>query len=155
MQKGASRALDALLERESPDPVYLLHGDNEFLKDEAIRAIVARFTDKGTRDFNFEILHGSETDPARLATALDALPMLGARRVVVIRDLPGLKKDARAVLDRYLKRPASDTLLVLVAPAEAKVVLETSTVSRIEFANPEGADRAAGITQNRWRILES
>ena len=100
MPKGASRALDALLERESPDPVYLLHGDNEFLKDEAIRAIVARFTNTGTRDFNLEILHGSETDPARLATALDALPMLASRRVVVVRDLTGLKDRKSVVRER-------------------------------------------------------
>ncbi|HWZ59496.1 MAG TPA: hypothetical protein VNW46_11030, partial [Gemmatimonadaceae bacterium] len=42
------------------------------------------------------------------------------RRAVVIRDVPALRKDARATLDRYLTHPAADTTLVLVAPAGAK-----------------------------------
>jgi DNA polymerase-3 subunit delta len=142
MPKGASRALDALLERESPDPVYLLHGDNEFLKDEAIRAVVARFTDAATRDFNFEVLHGGDSEPGRLSVALDALPMLAQRRVVVLRDVTALKKDARSVLDRYLKNPATDTLLVLVAAAEAKLDGLSTGVLRIEFANPNPDDAA-------------
>jgi DNA polymerase-3 subunit delta len=147
MPKGASRALDALLERESPDPVYLLHGDNEFLKDEGIRAIVARFTDPGTRDFNFDLLHGSEVDASRIATVLDALPMLANRRVVILRDVGALKKDARAALDRYLDRPSADTLLVLVALADWKADAKlTGRASALEFRTPDAP--AAGT----WAI---
>jgi DNA polymerase-3 subunit delta len=144
MPKGASRTVDALLERESPDAVYLLHGDNEFLKDEAVRAIADRFTDAATRAFNLDILHAGDADPGRLSNALDALPMLAARRVVVLRDAPGLKKDARAVLDRYLAKPASDTLLILVAPAGWKAEAGlTSKATVIEMASPSERDAAA------------
>jgi DNA polymerase-3 subunit delta len=147
MPKGASRALDALLERESPDPVYLLHGDNEFLKDEAIRAIVTRFTDAGTRDFNYDLLHGSDTDAGRLSTALDALPMLASRRLVVLRDVAALKKDVRAVLDRYLERPANDTLLILVAAAEWKTDAKlTARAALIEFSALDSASAAKWAT---------
>jgi DNA polymerase III subunit delta len=45
---------------------------------------------------------------------------LAERRVVVIRDVSALKKDARAMLDKYLKKPADDLLLILVAPSGAK-----------------------------------
>jgi DNA polymerase III subunit delta len=38
----------------------------------------------------------------------------------VLRDVPSLKKDPRAVLERYLAHPARDTVLILVAPAGAK-----------------------------------
>jgi DNA polymerase-3 subunit delta len=61
--------------------------------------------------------------------------------VVVVRDVDKLKKDVRAVLDRYLKRPAPDTVLVLVAPAGAKVdkgLVDRSTA--VEFA-PLTGDR--------------
>jgi DNA polymerase-3 subunit delta len=52
-----------------------------------------------------------------------------------------LKKDARGVLDRYLKRPAADTVLILVAPSGAKIdraVADRSTA--VEFA-PLTGDR--------------
>jgi DNA polymerase-3 subunit delta len=165
MPKGASCALDALLDRDSPDPVYLLHGDNEFLKDEAVRAIVARFTDAGTRDFNLEVLHGSDADAGRLSTALDAMPMLARHRVVVLRDVSALKKDARTALDRYLGRPASDTLLILVAPVEwkvdAKLAAQTSMIdfppldpaAAAEWAIARAGELGALLSADAARLL--
>jgi DNA polymerase-3 subunit delta len=38
----------------------------------------------------------------------------------VLRDVNGLKKDARKVLDQYLTKPASDLLLIMTAPAGSK-----------------------------------
>lgn len=147
MPKGASGTVDALLERESPDAVYLLHGDDEFLKDEAVRAIVGRFTDEATRSFNLDVMHAADADPGRLSTALDALPMLAARRVVVLRDAGALKKDARTVLDRYLERPAHDTLLLLVTAAAWKsdaALLARTTA--IELTRPSDRDAARWAT---------
>jgi DNA polymerase-3 subunit delta len=61
--------------------------------------------------------------------------------VVVIRDVDKLKKDVRALLFRYLDRPAPDTVVVLVAPAGAKAdkPLTERTVA-VEFA-PLTGDR--------------
>ena len=109
------RAFKTALERGTPDAVYLLHGDNDFLKDEKVRDLIARLSDPGTRDFNLDQVRGGDVDGARLASILDALPMMADRRVVVVRDIGALKKDARAVLDRYLTRPSKETVLVLVA----------------------------------------
>jgi DNA polymerase-3 subunit delta len=120
MTVAAQRALRTAIDRRAFDPVYLFHGDDEFRKDEAVRQLVDAAVDPATRDFNLEVLRGAETAPNRLATALDALPMLADRRVVVVRDAGALKKPARAVLDRWLARPGAGTLLVLVLPAGAK-----------------------------------
>lgn len=128
------RALKTALERGTFDRVYLFHGEDEFLKETAVRALVARATDPATRDFNLEILRSGESDTAGLALALDALPVMSERRVVILRDVTGLKKDARGVLDRYLGRPASENILVLVAQAGAKLdaALSIHTTS-VEF----------------------
>ena len=37
-------------------PVYYLHGEDDFLKDEAVRALVDAVVDPATRDFNLEVL---------------------------------------------------------------------------------------------------
>lgn len=108
------------------DPVYVLFGDDEFRKDAAVRDLVEAAVDPSTRDFNLELRRGAELSAETLDALLGTPPMLAQRRVVVIRDVDKLKKDARAMLGRYLARPASDLLLVLVAPAGAKLDKELS-----------------------------
>ena len=102
-------------------PVYYLHGGDDFLKDDAVRQLVDAAADPATRDFNLEIRRGDEIDAGTLASILDTPPMMADRRVVVVRDVGALKKDARAALDRYLARPSPDTVAVLVSLAEDKV----------------------------------
>ena len=98
-------------------PVYYLHGDDDFLKDEAVRQLVEAAVEPATRDFNLEIRRGDEVDAGTLASLLDTPPLMAERRVVVVRDVAALRKDARAALDRYLKRPAAETVAVLVTLA--------------------------------------
>jgi DNA polymerase-3 subunit delta len=114
------RALKTALEKASFDRVYLFHGDDDYLKEDKIRALIDRATDPATRDFNLEILRAADVDAAAVSLALDALPMMAERRVIVLRDVTALKKDGRAVLARYLEHPAADVVLVLVAAAETK-----------------------------------
>jgi DNA polymerase-3 subunit delta len=67
--------------------------------------------------------------------------MMAERRAIVVRDVTALKRDARAVLDRYLARPASDVLLILVAPAGSKVDKAlVATTMAVDYA-PLAGDR--------------
>ncbi len=128
------KALKTALESGRLDPVYLFHGTDDFLKEEKVRALVARATDPSTRDFNLEQLRGAECDAARLSGALEALPMLAERRVVILRDPDALKKPATARLERYLASPASDTCLVLVVPGGTKPDADhLKAASSVEF----------------------
>lgn len=120
MCAARSKPLKQALDAGTFDPVYLLHGDDDFLKDEAVRRIVDRAVDPATRDFNLEQRRGGDLDAETLATVLDTLPMMADRRVVIVRDVAALRKDARAALDAYLRSPAEQTVLVLVAPAGTK-----------------------------------
>ena len=76
--------------------------------------------DPATRDFNLDLRRGADLDGETLGVLLGTMPMMAERRVVVVRDVGALKKEARGVLDRYLERPAADTVVVLVAPAGSK-----------------------------------
>lgn len=121
MPVAALDTLDHAVARGTPDCAYLLFGDNDFLKEEKLREIVPALTDPATREFNVDFVRGADTDAGTLSQALDALPLLARRRVVVLRDVAALRKDVRTVLDRYLANPAPDTVLVMVAPAGWKV----------------------------------
>ena len=128
------KAFKSALESVRLDPVYLFHGTDDFLKEEKVRALIARATDASTRDFNLELLRGTECDGARLSGALEAMPMLAERRVVILRDPEALKKPVRERLTRYLAAPASDTCLVLVLPSGAKADAELMrATSALEF----------------------
>lgn len=114
------RTFKAALESGAFAPAYLFLGDDDYLKDEMVRALIARATEPSTRDFNLDLLRGSEADARALASTLDALPMMAERRVVVVRDAAALKKDARASVTRYLQHPSPETVVLLVVAAGSK-----------------------------------
>jgi DNA polymerase-3 subunit delta len=141
MAPTSFKALKAALETGAFAPVYLFHGADDHLKDEKVREVIGRATEPSTRDFNCEILRGSELDLASLSGALEALPMLADRRLVVLRDPGALKKPLRERLDRYLKKPAPELILLLVLPQGAKpdAAMLAQTES-YEFKSLEDAD---------------
>ena len=149
------RTLKTALENGEFDRAYLFHGDDDYLKEEKVRAVIERATEASTREFNLEVRRGAETDAAALGLSLDALPVMAQRRVLIVRDVTLLRKDARATLDRYLARPADDVVLVLVAGGSTKpdsALLERSTA--IEF-RPLTEDELAKWVSHRVEELGS
>lgn len=102
-------------------PVYYLHGDDDFRKDDAASAALAAAVEPGSRGFDLDVRRAQDLDAESIVALLETPPLAGPRRAVAIRDVHGLKKDARRELDRYLTRPAADLLLLLVAAGGEKV----------------------------------
>jgi DNA polymerase-3 subunit delta len=114
----AEKALRKAIRARGPfEPVYLLHGADDYLKEDALRDLIASAVDPATRDFNLDVRTASEIDAETLGSLLGTPPMMAERRVVVLRDVQAMKKDTRGALERYLAQPAPDVVLVLVAPA--------------------------------------
>ena len=114
-----SQSFDAFyrsLTKGAPAPVYYLYGEDDILKDEAVRAIIDRALDPSLRDFNLDHRSAPQLDPESLFSLCATLPMMSDRRVVVLRDIEGLKRKpkVRATLLKYLERPSPETVLVLV-----------------------------------------
>lgn len=141
MAAASFKALKTALETGVFAPVYVFHGADDHLKEENVRAVVARATDPATRDFNYDVLRASDLDVAALSAALEALPMLAERRLVVLRDPSSLKKPLRARLDRYLAQPAPEIVLLLVIPSGAKLDAALAKAGEVyEYRALEGAD---------------
>lgn len=122
---ATDRAFWKSIQSRSFAPVYCLYGENDFLKEQAVRQLVAAAVEPATREFNFDARRAGELDAATLGSLIDTPPMMAERRVVVVRDMAALKRDARAMLDRHLERlarrsGAPDVVLVLVFPAGEK-----------------------------------
>ena len=147
------RALREAIHEKKFAPAYYFFGEDEFLKDEALRRIVDAAVDPATRDFNYDVRKGIDLDAATLSSLLGVPPMMAERRVVVIRGVDDLKKDARQALDAYLKSPSPDLLLVLTAAADSKVdkSLPVRTVP-VEFDPLTGAQLPKWIVQRAGEL---
>lgn len=111
------RAFYKSIASRSFERAYSIHGDEEFLKDAAVRQLLAAALDPATRDFNLDIRDAASVTAEALASLLATPPMMAERRVVLVRDAGSMRKDVRAVVDHFLEQPASktsDIVLVLV-----------------------------------------
>jgi DNA polymerase-3 subunit delta len=129
------KAVRSAVDSKRFEPVYYLHGDEEYLKEQSLRELLDAALDPSTRDFNCEMRDAAALDAETLGSLLGTPPLLAERRAVVVRDVAALKKAVRVPLERYLASPAPDTLLVLVSPAGAGVDVALAQRSLLcEFA---------------------
>src|SRR6266704_3326206 len=152
-------ALLRSLKQGASDPVYYLHGDEDVLKDEAVRALVERAVDPAARDFNVDQRNAPELDAEAFHALVNTPPMLAATRAVVVRGLDQLKQTAklRQELLRYLESPNPTTLLVLVQaagePPDAELVRRTTAVA-VEPLPATREDVAALVGVRRGETLQ-
>ena len=107
-------------------PAYYLHGDEDLLKDDSLRDLLAAAIDPATRDFNLDRRRCADLTADDFATLAQTPPMMGPRRAVVLTEAEAMQQKRpraqalhAAVVD-YLGNPATDTLLVLVQSAGEK-----------------------------------
>jgi DNA polymerase-3 subunit delta len=135
---------------------YYFHGDDDFLKDEMVRHVIDAAVDAGTRDFNLDARRGGDIDAESLLSILSTPPMMAERRVVLVREVNALKKDARAALERYLADPSPDVVTLLVTPAGVKSdALLASLAVAVEFAPLAGNHVPQWVVRHATTALHS
>jgi len=145
MSVSSLKSLREALKRRSFDGAYYITGEDDYQKDDAVSQLVEAALDPQSRDFNLDIRRGGDLDAETLGSLLSTPPMMAERRIIVIRDAGGLKKDARKALDEYLGNPAPDVLLLLTAAGGAKADPGLSNVARtLQF------DQLTGDRLPKW-----
>ena len=120
--------------------VFLLHGDDYFRKDQAFHRLMDVHLDSSVRDFNLDVLRGSDVSVEQLASVLGTPPMMADWRVVVIREAEALATTVRVrrVIEDILDRTPPGLLLILVAQISSSKAKFWTTVKRkakaFEFA---------------------
>ena len=141
MSASSLKTVRDAIKRRSFDGAYYIWGEDDYQKDDAVWQLVDAALDPGSKDFNLDTRRSSELDAEALGVLLSTPPMMAERRVIVLRDVGGLKKDARKVLEEYLKRPAVDLLLLMTAAAGSKAdTLLTASSTSLQF-DPLTGDR--------------
>src|SRR3989441_11856438 len=139
-------ALLRSLKQGAPDAVYYLHGEEDVLKDEAVRALLERAVDPAARDFNIDQRTAADLDPEAFNALVNTPPLLTATRAVVVRGMEQVRKTAkvRQELLRYLESPNPTTVLVLVhgtaEPPDAELVRRATAVE-VAALPPERVER--------------
>jgi DNA polymerase-3 subunit delta len=120
MPGDAAKALVQILKRKSLDGAYYICGEDEFQKEDATKKLIAAGLDPAVRDFNLDVVRGTDVDPKSFDGIVSSLPMMSERRVVVVRDVGGLKKEAKKAVLSFLENPSPSVMVLLVESAGGK-----------------------------------
>lgn len=108
--------LAASLKKNGPAPVYLITGEEDYLRDQALAEIKAAVL--GERDiagFNYDLFYGGEAAADAVACAAE-VPAFAPRRLVVYKTADKISAREADILLAYLEAPSESTTFVFVAP---------------------------------------
>jgi DNA polymerase-3 subunit delta len=93
------------------DKIYFLHGEEPYFIDQITDAIIEHSMEDHERDFNQVILYGKEAEPLSLISELKGYPMMGQRKLVVLKEAQEFKQLDQ--LESYCENPSDTTIFVI------------------------------------------
>ena len=133
-------------------PAYLLAGDEPLLRDDALAALRHAVLGEGGSDFDEDRLSAERTDAGAIEDSLNTLPVLAARRLVLLEDPEGrrAKGVTDALPDRIaaLEEGAGSVLVVLAQKADKRARwVKAFGTSVVDCAAPTRAREVAAFVR--------
>jgi DNA polymerase-3 subunit delta len=94
-------------------PVYIVYSEHPVLVDRVVAAIRDAAVPPAMRGFNYDIVEGKAT-ASRILGGARTLPMMAARRMVLVRDVALVPADEHPAIVEYLERPSETTVLLML-----------------------------------------
>jgi DNA polymerase-3 subunit delta len=109
--------LERAIQKTGLGPLYLIAGEEDLLRDQAVAAIKAAVSaqDAGLADFNVDVLYGDETDASEIIARAGEAPVFAARRLMIVKAADKLSAREGEALVPYVQAPCDSTTLVFVA----------------------------------------
>ncbi|HEX5707843.1 MAG TPA: DNA polymerase III subunit delta [Pyrinomonadaceae bacterium] len=128
--------------------LYLLFGEEEYLRERAARAIADAALDGAPlREFNESSFSLASADVQHAIAAAEQLPMMASRRVVRVTEFARLREADEGALLRYINRPVeSSTVIFLADDLDKRRKLSKALIeacAAVEFAPLRDAELAA------------
>jgi DNA polymerase-3 subunit delta len=123
-----------------PGPIYVLAGDEDFLKRE-VRGVVENWVLGGEESFGLSAHAGDSAEFAAVRDDLRTLPFFGSRRLVVVENADQFVSEYRAQLEKYVAGPSKSGVLVLEVttwPATTRLARQLADVTVTCKAPPAG-----------------
>src|SRR5436309_13529861 len=103
--------------KAKPQPLYVLPGDEDFLKRQVFAALTPRLLGDADPAFALATFPGDKADWSSVRAELDTLPFLSPRRVVVVEQADPFVTKARPLLEKYVGQPSPSGVLILEVKA--------------------------------------
>lgn len=100
------------LDEDDLEPTYVVVGNQEFLRELAVESLSKHALGGEATPFTYERFDGEESDGERIVMSANLLPMLGGRRVVVVKRAEKLLEKSEE-LSAYVGKPSPRTVLIL------------------------------------------
>lgn len=94
---------------------YLIVGDDLPKIEYALKRLKVRISDQSDSDLNIDEFDAAETPATEVVNAANTLAFLGGIRLVLVNNVHAWLKAEKEVIASYLKSPAPDACLALVA----------------------------------------
>ncbi len=96
---GQAKNLLQQIQRGRISPVYLLHGEENYLIEDTLAEMIEMLAPKNVRDFNLDIFSDPAVSVTEILSMANTYPVMAERRVVVVKDpaFLGSKKKADPV----------------------------------------------------------
>ena len=123
--------VDALkvIKSGKPYPMYVIIGEEDYFREEAVNSLVERFVNKNTIDFNLDILMGEDIEGQFLYNRLISFPLMSEKRCLIIKGADALNADAKKALIKYIESPVKSTVLIIESE---KVNLQEKVFSELK-----------------------
>src|SRR5258706_10298902 len=130
-------------------PVYVLHGDEEFLKRQVKTELVPHLLDDADPAYALSAYPGDRAEWSTIRGELETLPFLSPRRVVVIEQADPFVTEYRPQLEKYVAKPSKGVLILYVRtwPSTTKLAKATPDEATIVCKTPKSAQLPSWCVQ--------
>ena len=127
---------------------FLFIGEDGYLKEKAIEDLTSSLLDNSSRQLDYKIFYGAETDARSILDYATTIPFLAPKRVTVIKDVEKLSKEDISKLISYLKNPSKSTCLILESKDNSVLEEFSETSLKVQrFDGLEGYEILSWIRQ--------
>ena len=74
--------------KNNPVGIFLIHGEEGYLKKAYVEKIVSKTVDEAFADFNFHTFDGKECSLSEIYESAGAVPMMSETKCVLVKDFP-------------------------------------------------------------------
>lgn len=107
--------LNRAIEGRSFPALLFLHGEETFLLDRTVQRLRDAVVPADSRDFNYNLYHAREAQPAAIMDAARTFPVFASHRLVLVKEAQEFSAADLDVFLPYLSDPVPETVLVFTA----------------------------------------
>lgn len=103
------------LEKGQLAPLYFLFGEEPYLLNQSLERFKYSVLSEGAIDFNYSLFYASDADVSVVRDAVETLPMMAPRRLVILKESQELTDKEWVELEPLIENAVDSTVFVILA----------------------------------------